>query len=279
MWAVPGGIQRPWDWRYGTRGPGQPATPSTASSAPFGGYRGRKLTGRQIGSFARDQQLLRQGHTNLVDQRVRISLQAATLFSPVNEESLGQNVQCESLCFLRQSGLRPAAHWTLLPWRGGFVTSEDRNRRIKYGHNVPRWWIPEFNNTHSKEGKDQAIEANSQSTENATADELLRIAKSQVSQQQLFEHQRRWAEHNSSQATAARRKAEKSTSHDKSNLKQRLRQVKQNEQKRLLNRDIRIAQWILAGLFTLVGAVSAGIVGLLVGAAIGLLIISFRLKI
>jgi hypothetical protein len=55
--------------------------------------------------------------------------------------------------------------------------------------------------------------------------------------------------------------------------------VKQNEQKRLLNRDIRIVQWILAGLFTLVGGVYAGIVGLLVGAAIGILIISFRLKI
>jgi parvulin-like peptidyl-prolyl isomerase len=159
------------------------------------------------------------------------------------------------------------------------VTTEDRNRRIKYGHNVPRWWIPEFNNTHRKDGEDQAIEATSQSTENATADELLKIAKSQGSQQQLFEQQRRWAEHNISQASAARRKAETSTSHEKSNLKQRLRQVKQNEQRRLLNRDIRIAQLILAGLFTLVGGVSAGILGLLVGAAIGILIISFRLKI
>ena len=159
------------------------------------------------------------------------------------------------------------------------MTSEDRNRRIKYGHNVPRLWIPEFNNTHSKDGEGQDIEATSQSTENATAEELLRIAKSQGSQQQLIEQQRRWAEHNISQATAARRKAETSTSHEKSNIKQRLRQVKQNKQKRLLNRDIRIAQLILAGLFTLVGGVSAGILGLLVGAAIGISIISFRLKI
>ena len=58
-----------------------------------------------------------------------------------------------------------------------------------------------------------------------------------------------------------------------------MRQVKQNEQKRLLNRDIRIAQLILAALFTLVGGVSAGILGLFVGAAVGILIISFRLKI
>jgi hypothetical protein len=26
-----------------------------------------------------------------------------------------------------------------------FMTSEERNRRIKYGHDVPRWWIPDFN--------------------------------------------------------------------------------------------------------------------------------------
>jgi micrococcal nuclease len=33
--------------------------------APAGGYSGRKLTCRQIGSFARAQELLKQGHTYL----------------------------------------------------------------------------------------------------------------------------------------------------------------------------------------------------------------------
>jgi hypothetical protein len=28
------------------------------------------------------------------------------------------------------------------------MTSEERNRRMKYGHDVPRWWIPDFNVTH-----------------------------------------------------------------------------------------------------------------------------------
>jgi endonuclease YncB( thermonuclease family) len=65
VWAVPGGIQRPWDWRKGTRGPGQAAVPSAAPSAPTGGYSGRKLTCRQIGSYARAQELLRHGHTYL----------------------------------------------------------------------------------------------------------------------------------------------------------------------------------------------------------------------
>ena len=62
VWAVPGGIQRPWDWRHGTRGPGHAAAPSAAPSATDGGYSGQRLTCRQIGSYARAQELLRQGH-------------------------------------------------------------------------------------------------------------------------------------------------------------------------------------------------------------------------
>ena len=73
VWAVPGGIQRPWDWRKGPRPPAASTAapfPSAAGSAPptvapAGGYSGRKLTCRQIGSFARAQELLRQGHTYL----------------------------------------------------------------------------------------------------------------------------------------------------------------------------------------------------------------------
>ena len=73
VWAVPGGIQRPWDWRKGPRPPaastGAPFPPAAGSSplavAPAGGSSGRKLTCRQIGSYARAQELLRQGHTYL----------------------------------------------------------------------------------------------------------------------------------------------------------------------------------------------------------------------
>lgn len=56
VWAVPGGIQRPWDWRHGL---------SAAPSGSAGGYSGRKLTCRQIGSYARAQVLLMQGHAYL----------------------------------------------------------------------------------------------------------------------------------------------------------------------------------------------------------------------
>ena len=70
VWAVPGGIQRPWDWRHGTRPPAastaDPFPPAAGSAPPAaalaGGYSGRKLTCRQIGSFTRAQELLRQGH-------------------------------------------------------------------------------------------------------------------------------------------------------------------------------------------------------------------------
>ena len=73
VWAVLGGIQRPWDWRHGTRpqadSAAAPFLPAAGSAppvvAPAGGYNGRKLTCRQIGSFARAQELHRQGHTYL----------------------------------------------------------------------------------------------------------------------------------------------------------------------------------------------------------------------
>ncbi len=73
VWAVPGGIQRPRDWRKGTRLPAAtiaaPFPPAAGSAppvvAPAGGSSGRKFYCRQIGSFARAQELLRQGHTYL----------------------------------------------------------------------------------------------------------------------------------------------------------------------------------------------------------------------
>jgi hypothetical protein len=52
VWQVPGGITRPWSFRRGGRSSG-----STSSSG--------RLTCRSIGSYARAQDLLRQGHTYL----------------------------------------------------------------------------------------------------------------------------------------------------------------------------------------------------------------------
>lgn len=63
VWSVPGGIARPWDWRRGSRPAPTAASPaSPASGASIGGQR---YTCRQIGSFTRAQELLRQGHSYL----------------------------------------------------------------------------------------------------------------------------------------------------------------------------------------------------------------------
>lgn len=157
------------------------------------------------------------------------------------------------------------------------MTSDERNRRMKYGHEVPRWWIPEFHNTHKRKSDTENSAASSRPA-SESGDELLRTAKLQVTRQQLFEQQRRWAEQRISEATATRREQETSATSDKYALKRRLRQRKQEEQKRLLNRDIRIVQIILAGFIILTSAVTGGIVGLVLGAAIGLLLMSFRLE-
>jgi endonuclease YncB( thermonuclease family) len=58
VWRLPGGITRPWDFRRG-RTSGQ----SGSSSMAIPG--GRMVRCGEIGSFARAQELLRQGHTYL----------------------------------------------------------------------------------------------------------------------------------------------------------------------------------------------------------------------
>lgn len=66
VWSVPGGIQRPWDYRRSRKGGsssswsrgGSTGTPSTGSSS-------RKYRCGEIGSWSRAQDLLKQGHTYL----------------------------------------------------------------------------------------------------------------------------------------------------------------------------------------------------------------------
>ena len=71
VWRFDGGIQRPWDWRAANRGaPRQPTQrpvtltiindPKPAASTP-----GRFWRCREVGSWERAQQLLREGHTYL----------------------------------------------------------------------------------------------------------------------------------------------------------------------------------------------------------------------
>ena len=73
VWAVTGGIERPWDWRHGPRRvtsarsapPPASSAPGTVPVAPTAAPAGLHYTCREIGNFAKAQQLLRQGHTYL----------------------------------------------------------------------------------------------------------------------------------------------------------------------------------------------------------------------
>ena len=72
VWAVPGGITRPWDFRHGGAGRRSAgavragASSSASVTSPQAVQpSGAKTTCKQIGSFARAQELLRQGHSYL----------------------------------------------------------------------------------------------------------------------------------------------------------------------------------------------------------------------
>lgn len=70
VWAVPGGITRPWDFRRGRR-TGKTSTSKPSGTAPVrttpprATPTGVRYRCKEIGSFARAQELLRQGHTYL----------------------------------------------------------------------------------------------------------------------------------------------------------------------------------------------------------------------
>ncbi len=58
VWSVPGGINRPWDWRHG-------GTPRSSASPPPSGKSSSRYKCREIGSWVNAQDLLKQGHSYL----------------------------------------------------------------------------------------------------------------------------------------------------------------------------------------------------------------------
>jgi endonuclease YncB( thermonuclease family) len=68
VWRTPGGITRPWEFRRARRTGGSSRAVSSgvapAGTAPAG-MAGQRYRCKQIGSFAKAQELLRQGHTYL----------------------------------------------------------------------------------------------------------------------------------------------------------------------------------------------------------------------
>ncbi len=63
VWSVPGGIQRPWDYRRGRRGANTSSSSGGGASSTGSGT--SKYRCREIGSWSRAQDLLKQGHTYL----------------------------------------------------------------------------------------------------------------------------------------------------------------------------------------------------------------------
>ena len=58
VWAVPGGIQRPWNYRRGRKSGSSSNNPSNSSSKP--GYSGSRYRCKQSGSWAKAQEPLKQ---------------------------------------------------------------------------------------------------------------------------------------------------------------------------------------------------------------------------
>ena len=63
IWAVPGGIQRPWDYRRGRKAGSSSNNSSGSASTPS--YSGSRYKCKQIGNWAKAQELLKQGHSYL----------------------------------------------------------------------------------------------------------------------------------------------------------------------------------------------------------------------
>ena len=63
VWLVPGGIQRPWEYRRGRRG--RSTSPVSGGGASSTGSGSSKYRCGEIGSWSRAQDLLKQGHTYL----------------------------------------------------------------------------------------------------------------------------------------------------------------------------------------------------------------------
>ena len=114
------------------------------------------------------------------------------------------------------------------------MTADERNRRLKYGSDVPRWWIPDFNRPpEPPPPQQQDRTGGSPQTPSGEIDDY-----------RVFQRRRR--------------------------------ELLQRERTRKLNRDIRLVQKLIAVLMVVVAFWMAGLVGLAIGAAIGLLLLSWR---
>jgi hypothetical protein len=101
------------------------------------------------------------------------------------------------------------------------MTAEDRNRKMNYGHSIPRSWIPEFNLTH-----------------------------------------RRQSDSNKSDAPGPAATAAKTLRNARCNLRRQTRMALKRQNTRKVNNNLRVLQKAAAALFTVVGFLTGGSVGL-----------------
>lgn len=158
------------------------------------------------------------------------------------------------------------------------MTSEDRNRRMKWGHSVPRWWISDFNMTHRDcTNENESSHHVPDTPPEVSGDDLLKSAGAQIFRQRLLNQQTNWAESQRQSASLGPRAEDPETS-EKYRLKRIARRRKAEERSRQLNRDIRLIQAVFVVLVIAAGLLFGGLLGLLVCTAIGLLIMSLRFK-
>ncbi len=159
------------------------------------------------------------------------------------------------------------------------MTSEDRNRRMKWGPNVPRWWISDFNMTHRDETKESSsINSKANQPTGTSGDDLLKGANVQLFRQRLLNLQKTWSGSQPQQSTSLKPKGPSPDDLEKYRLKRNARRRMLEEQTSRLNRDIQRLQVVLAILISLIGLLFSGFLGLLVGVGFGLLIMALRLR-
>jgi hypothetical protein len=115
---------------------------------------------------------------------------------------------------------------------------------MKWGHNVPRWWISDFNMTHRDDTKESySINAKVEQPTAASGDELVKSAKFQLFRQQLLNLQSSWLETQRLQSTSLKPRRQSSETSEKYRLKRNARRRMIEEKANLLfNRDMQRLQ-------------------------------------
>lgn len=159
------------------------------------------------------------------------------------------------------------------------MTSEDRNRRMKWGQNVPRWWISDFNMTHRGEsvGND-SITSKADQPNGASGDDLVEDDNVQLFRRRLLNLQKTWSNSQAQPSTLLKPKRPSSEDYVQYRLKRNARRRMLEQQTSRLNRDIRRVQAGFAIVICLIGLLFGGLLGFLVGGGFGLLIISLRIR-